>query len=232
MTSETGWTFEIKMECNITAGHELIHELLPENEGINKVSYFRDAGQFSIRMENDIAGTECFEEKFAKATGLTLKITQPSQAHEKKAKPQLCDKPEGMLEQNKAMARIECAFGTTPHSLYKMSRKISDGIPYIELTFISPAIGELYCGLIEALEQETGWHILISSRVNQTAMIQKAKAICKRSGIDIAGNPSIFTSENIIRIKACTAVADGLKAATAQRVRETTGYDAEIIGNA
>lgn len=224
---ETGWKVEINDDCNQGAVEELIYSLLPSGAMIDKLSYYRDKEYFSIDLNKDIKDTSKIQEEFEKLTEMKLIIG--SKEYIKEEISLEFKSMENSMEQNKAFNIIDKAFSDKKHKLFKKSKKVLGNTPYIELSFISPQIGELYRSIIEQLEKEIRWNITINQNPNQNEIIKIAKFLIRRKEIHIAKNPSIFTNEAMVKISLDEEIDDGLIEQIEEEFKMETGYGMSIV---
>ncbi|TDT51040.1 MBL fold metallo-hydrolase [Fonticella tunisiensis] len=224
---ETGWEAIVNRECNLIEAESLVKSLLPEGAVLKKFSYFRDEGYFMVEIDGEVHNFEAVRNDFKETTGLDLKLKSEKRAEENEVLN--IGKFENMMEQNMAFEYIENAFKNERHRIYKKSKKVHDGIPYIELSFITPEVGEKYRKKIDALQKETGWSIVIGKNPNQNEIIKVAKEICSSIGITLIKNPSIYTSEKAVKIKVAVEVEENKRRILEDRFKEETGYEVIIV---
>ncbi|MBM7583080.1 putative metal-dependent RNase [Caldicoprobacter guelmensis] len=192
----TGWRVELNKECNLEAAEDLLVSLLPEGAYLSgSLSYYRAQGYFKACIEGDV-DVEDIIKRFRETTGLDLIIerhTQPETLEPVAAQP-------GQMEQNRAFKLIEEAFAGKPHKLYKKGLKRDEKGAYIELTFISPEIGEKYRDVISHLEKETGWPMRVNPNPNQNEVIKLARRLLEQRGVRLKKNPSFFQLEKEVRV--------------------------------
>ncbi len=192
----TGWRVELNRECNLEAAEDLLVNLLPEGAYlVGNLSYYRAEGYFKATIEGDV-DVEDIRRRFAEATGLDLIIEghiKPDAFEPIAAQP-------GQMEQNKAFKLIEESFAGKPHRLYKKGLKRDENGPYIELTFITPEIGERYRDIILQLEEKTGWPMRINPNPNQNEVIKLARRLLEQKGLRLKRNPGFFQLEKEIRV--------------------------------
>ncbi|SHK23492.1 MBL fold metallo-hydrolase [Paramaledivibacter caminithermalis] len=224
---KTGWKVEINKDCNQGAAEELLYSLLPSNINIDKFSYHRDKGYFLISLDGEIKDVNELQKKFQNITGIKLMLglekTVAEDINLKKVNK------ENMMEQNKAFQTIDKEFEAKEHKIYKKSKKEIKGIPYIELSFISPQIGEKYKGIIESLEEKTGWNITIANNPNQNEIIKIIKNIFRQKEMILKKNPSIHVKEGLVKIKLSCDVLEEDKKEIIKAVKEQTGFDLILI---
>ncbi|HSH35091.1 hypothetical protein, partial [Schnuerera sp.] len=225
---ETGWKVEINDDCNQGAAEELIYSLLPRRVMIDKLSYYRDKGYFSIDLSKDIDGISRIQEEFERKSGMKLVIDSNSQLKTEEISLKIKDMGE-MMEQNKAFDIIESVFLDKRHKLFKKSKKVSNNIPYIELSFVSPQIGCLYKDIIEQLEKETGWNIIINENPNQNEIIKIVKMLFREKGILIKKNPSIYINEAMVKVSVDEEIDDELMHQIEEELKMETGYGINVV---
>ncbi len=194
---EVGWKVEISDTININAASEFINSILKE-VSIKKISYRLEQKQAIVITNSKYSIEEDKIKEFENTTGLYLLI----QSTEDKVKDKIGhiyikapDKCESM-EQNKALSLIGEFFDKEEFKPYKKSIKSYNDKKYIELSFISPVIGEKYRMHIQDLSNLTGWDVGISSSANQNEIINIALDVCKRKNIKLKKNPS-FNNVNL-----------------------------------
>lgn len=228
-TEKTGWRVEVHPEFNHMAAEELVYTLLNGAAAVNKFSYYRPEGMVVIDVDREIANLEEIKRKFTVLTGLRLEVGRPGASP---ATPALKPVDETMMmEQNKAFALIDRYFKETERRIYKKSKKISGGIPYLELSFITPEVGRRYQDLLAKVEGLTGWNLVVGKNPNLNEIIKKAREICRSAGISLTQNPSIFSDRGTVRIKippeAAAAGREKIKEIK-EEFREETGYELEF----
>lgn len=224
---ETRWKVEINDDCNQGAAEELIFSLLPSGVMIDKMSYYRDKEYFSIDLSKNIEDELDVQKRFEEITGLRLIFGSKIKIEAEEISLEFKDVGE-MMEQNKAFNIIDKEFSDKEHKLFKKSKKVLGNIPYIELSFISPQIGNLYGDTIGKLEKSIGWNIAINQNPNQNEIIKIAKFLLKENSIHISKNPSIFTKEAMVKISIDEGIDNKLKKKIEEKFKIMTGYGMEV----
>jgi hypothetical protein len=177
---ETGWKAEVNTECNPGAAEQLINSLMEMQTGI-KISYYRTEGIFQATVDKLPDNASEISESFHQMTGLFLRIlnkgTQP--------KPVQADMAVGQMEQNQAFVLIDRTFSDKPHKIYKKGIKLKDGVPGIELSFITLNAGRLYEDEIDWLMEETRWNIWINKESNQHELLKTARELFAERNIAV-----------------------------------------------
>lgn len=158
----------------------------------------RKASRFREEIDRFERETEIIKE-FAELTGMTMELeyTAPKTIDgNNTAGSKIPYKATGLqMEQNQAMQHIQNAFGAMPDKLYKTSLKTQNNEGYIELSFISPAVGERYRALIEKLESEVNRSIRIGQSVNQHEALNAAKRLLAKTGVEVKKNLAFMPKE-------------------------------------
>ncbi len=225
---KTGWKVQINKECNLGAAEELIYDLIPGDINVEKLSYYRDKGAFLVVLEDELKDHEQIAAQFKEQSGLALKIEMSGQAVPTQSTVIAPVDTTHRIEQNEAFALVENYFKDKPHKIYKKSKKVLGGMEYMELSFITPQIGNLYVDDIEKLQKQTGWPMAIGKNPNQNEMIKVVKQICREASISMPKNPSIHTNEGIIKIKLKEEKEIALKEKIENLIMGTVGYEVEI----
>ncbi len=93
-------------------------------------------------------------------------------------------------EQNLAISCIDAAFSGEKVTPYKKSIITDNEGKYIQLSFLSPALGHRQGKLLRELAGQIGWRIRIASSVNQNGITAYAVQCCQRHGVELAKIPS------------------------------------------
>lgn len=197
---ETGWKVEINAECNQSEAQNIIRKLfLGEEQKIVKIAYLPLQDLFKVKVNAEIDRKAEIIKEFAELTGMTMELEYTASKTidgNNTAGSKIPYKATGLqMEQNQAMQHIQNAFGAMPDKLYKTSLKTQNNEGYIELSFISPAVGERYRALIEKLESEVYWSIRIGQSVNQHEALNAAKRLLAEKGVEVKKNLAFMPKE-------------------------------------
>ncbi|MFT9496801.1 MBL fold metallo-hydrolase [Anaerosolibacter sp.] len=230
----TGWKVEMNSECNLIEAEGVLKSLLPQDVTIKKFSFFREKGCFLIELDKHVEDFDEVRQKFKGITGLDVNLKSVGAQGSGMILKPLDHK--NAMEQNKAFEYIEDVFQLEPHQIYKKSKKTdADGRAYIELVFITPEVGKRYDHIIEKLQEDTGWPMVIGENPNQNEIIKVVKGLCHRYGVNLLKNPGIFTVEKMVKIKIEASITGEVKQELQESFIEETGYtlveEGEIIGN-
>lgn len=208
----TGWTVEINRECNLMEAENLIQNLLPSDINISgSISYFRQNNLFKVKVDKSF-DTESISKKFKEITRLNILFEESDGGSMKLVEP--AKRQEGQMEQNKALEIINNSFRDKKDKLYKKSIKNENGEPVIELSFISPQVGNRYKNFLEELETRICWKIRINQSSNQNEIIKIGTRIFQEAGINITKNLSYMPKEMEV-----AAVADNISPEVAEKVK-------------
>ena len=126
-------------------------------------------------------------------------------------------------EQNLAFFCIDQMFQELPHKPDKKSLKQDAEGKYLELGFLSPALGMQYADTLQALADQTGWRIHIADKVNQIELFKTAQLLCIRHGISLAKNPSYLPAKRAVQLKTAGQEAKEKRQDMAEEFLRQTG---------
>jgi hypothetical protein len=195
---KTGWKAELNTECNPSAAEQLINSLIETQTGI-KISYYRTEGVFQATVNKLPDNASEISENFHHMTGLSLRIVNKCD----QPKPAGANKVPGQMEQNQTFALIDRHFSDKPHKVYKKGIKHKDGVPGIELSFITENVGRLYETDIGRLMEKTRWNIWINKESNQHELLKVAREL-------LAGRGITAKKLSYLPEKACVQVASNV----------------------
>jgi hypothetical protein len=172
-----------------------------------KISYYRTEGVFQATVDKLPDNASEISESFHHMTGLSLRIVNKGA----QPKPVQADMVAGQMEQNQAFALIDRKFSDKPHKIYKKGIKVKDGIPGIELSFITLNVGRLYEDDIDRLMEETRWNIWINQESNQHELLKAARELFAERNIAVK-KLSYLPEKACVQVacdSSATLVADG-----------------------
>ncbi len=166
---------------------------------MGSASYFRNENLVKINISDSINDSEkkLIEKEFLEKTGINIEIILPGKQDKTENLP--VQKLDYQMEQNQALNLIDDAFKDKEDKPYKKSLKAIDGEPCIELSFISPVIGNKYRDLIDELESRTRWPIRVNPVPNQNELLNVGIRLLQEHGISLKKNLSYFPREMQVR---------------------------------
>ncbi len=221
----TGWNASINPAANHNAASILLSSLF-ENR-IAKTSYHVDRKNYAVTLTGSFdRKDQKAADRFHEITGWSLSINgelrSPSSAASPFASNAAADNKSDIkhgtdeaepgfflprepstetAEQNLAFYCIDQTFGNLPHRPDKKSLKQDSEGKYLEVSFISPAIGQRYHNELQALADQTGWRIGIADKVNQNELFKIAQLLCMKYEISLNKNPSYLPERRIVQVK-------------------------------
>ncbi|MEW6423242.1 MAG: MBL fold metallo-hydrolase [Bacillota bacterium] len=249
LAAATGWAVELHPEAHHGALNVLVHRLLPEGWTLLKTpSIYREQRQVVVRCLPEEEGQDPEEfsrtagelaQEFEKITGYTLVLAQPAGNHAPPtppadpaapaAPPELPAPSAGAgppkMEINQSYAMIKNRLQSAGAAVYRTGKKTGGGREYIEVTFISPQIGEKYRSVLAALATETGWELRINPEPNQNEIKNLVRSRLPGSW-GIKKEPGFFKDRQEIRVKLASPPApeDPARENLAREIYELTGY--------
>ncbi|MBN2056412.1 MBL fold metallo-hydrolase [bacterium] len=183
LEKESGWRMTINPETHQGALSSAVREMVPAAWGMVKTpSIHREKKEVQVLLPAlpDAAAVAGVREAFKARTGYDLVFQEAT------AKiPVAVDRfmPDGCMEINATFAAIDRAFMDQAHKPYKKSRKTVGGESYIELAFISKAVGERYLGLMEEVSGRVCWQLRVAEKTNQAAVLELARELLQPLGV-------------------------------------------------
>ncbi len=228
---KTGWEVEINEDCNLMALEELVYKLIPAEIDVKKVSYYREKAKCEISLDSKVSvlGENNLEEiikEFAAISGVELIINTPEgEIGESEDSLALKDVDiNKMMEQNQAFAYIDEVFAALDVKIYKQSRKVANGTPYMEIYFITPEISERYQDKVKDLEVDTGWNIKIGRTPIQNEIIKIVKRMAINYDLRLKKNPGLYTDKAEIKLDIEDELDGDKLAEFKKKIKDMTGY--------
>lgn len=218
LRGQTGWELSVKPTMNFASAGMLLESLFPQR--ILKSSYFTEKKYYQVTLSEIQADDAQSRERFCQKTGWRLVITNMGTGSTvyghpgEKAAP--CgngtrDEGERMwfypqsgqekAEQNLAFSLIDMAFAESEIKPYKKGRKNDIEGLYLELSFLSPALGIRCSAILEEVARQIGWRLHISESVNQNQLQMIAAQMCAQYGVTQKKAASYLPAQRSIRIQ-------------------------------
>jgi predicted metal-dependent RNase len=193
-TAETGWQIRLNTECNLAAAQDLVAQLLERDAAaLSKFSYLPVENRVKVQLNREVKELSRIQATFRELTGMEL-LSEVSGANSVISNTPVKATAD-QVEQNQALAVIAEAFAAQPDKLYKKSLKPIDGNPGIELSFISPQVGERYRELINQLESRLRWPIRINSTPNQNEILNTGRRLLAQNQVHLRKGLSYLPKE-------------------------------------
>lgn len=222
----TGWTARPNPATNHNAASLLLSALYGDR--LEKLSYHTDRKTYTIGLSGEAdAQDQSAAARFQETTGWSLIVNGESLAcRPNTSAPETADgsasgrsagsetgnsffrpgdpnlKP---AEQNLAFSCIDLAFEGQPHRPDRKSLRHDHEGSYLELSFISPAVGYRYQELLQSLANQTGWRICVGDKVNQNELLKIAQLLCMQYDIPSGKNPSYLPERRVVQVKVKSA---------------------------
>ncbi len=237
--AKTDWTIRMHPSMNHQAASFLLSSLFRNR--LVKTSYYTEKKCYAVTVKHTAApsaepilsDTEATKQ-FQKITGWTLLVNGSSAAPAPPVSSgQALPQPGSIFspaharteqaEQNLAFYCIEETFRELPHKPNKKSLKSDSSGKYLELSFISPAIGQQYAETLQALANQTGWRIRIADKVNQMELFHIVQLLCQRYQIEMQKNPSYLPDKKALQIRTAGQEPEEARLAAADVFCKQTG---------
>lgn len=234
-TSATEWTLHIHPSMNHHAAALLLSMLFGNR--LLKTSYYAEKKCYAVSLSAP-ADTLSFSDEeavsqFQKTTGWTLLINgQTPETNISAYTGSACSEQESFFlpsnpaeqtEQNLAFYCIDETFGELPHKPDKKSLKLDSQGKYLELGFMSPALGMRYAKTLQTLADQTGWRIRIADKTNQNELFKKAQLLCMQHELTLAKNPSYLPAQQAVQLKLSNTETEEKLRSIADEFKEQTG---------
>lgn len=227
LAAMTGWNVQVHQEAHHGALAEATRSVLPRDwVALKTPSIHREPRQVVIKCDIPPgAGVEevgRLKASFLERTGFQLVLA----GEDAKASP-AANLPavEGTMEINQAYQLIRATLSEQGAQVYRTSKKQDAEGVFIEVSFITPEVGERYGVTLRALAGETGWRIKINPEPNQN----EVKALVRGKippGWGLVKEPGFFKDKKEIKIKLSrlNPDADGELREVAREILSLTGY--------
>ncbi|HLV09155.1 MAG TPA: MBL fold metallo-hydrolase [Halanaerobiales bacterium] len=227
LQEESGWQVELNQDCNQVALEDEVYRLFAADFNIDKFSYYRTEGKCLVILDRKPDNNQELIMQFKEKTGIELELDYPEKEKQGNREEGLSLKevnPEEMMEQNQAFEYIDKLFNSLGVKIYKKSRKLAGVIPYLEIYFISPELGERYRETVRRLEEDTGWNIRIGQTPIQNEIINLARRLAVQYGLRLCKNPAHYRDKLLVEIKVNGKLDEKKQTEMEAKFKEETGY--------
>ena len=218
LRGQTGWELLVKPTMNFASAGMLLESLFPQR--VLKSSYFTEKKYYQVTLSETEPDDAQSCERFCQKTGWRLVITNmgtkstaygypiegsPSNGNGTRDEGERMwyyPKPgQEKAEQNLAFSLIDMAFAESEIKPYKKGRKNDIEGLYLELSFLSPALGIRCSAILEEAAKQIGWRLHISESVNQNQLQMIAAQMCAQYGVTQKKAASYLPAQRSIRIQ-------------------------------
>ncbi len=196
------WQVKINNSVNINEASKVIKELFSQ-KNVEKISYRLEKNEVTVVLDSPANAIEDSEKKFKNITGINISVRYKENLVSKNANAVIVKSGSrhDVMEQNRALQFIDEFFEDMEFKPYKKSIKSHLGEKYIELSFITPAIGKKCEKTVKRISDLTGWNMSVSESANQNEIIKMAVELCKMEGIELKKNPSFNNFDLSVKLK-------------------------------
>jgi len=236
MVADTGWSYTINEAPHQGRLAEAALACLPPGVTALKPPAMHLGRQEVVVMVGvalDPAAVQHAAAAFSAQTGYRWRVQGPQVPSQVEATARHSDSAAlpPPMEINAAYRVITAAFSLAPASWRPshMGMKTDTLGTLLELTFITPTIGQRQEPILTAVSQRTGWRLRIKPQPNQHALTEVATALIPATW-RLARSPSIHQDSGVIRVQCATPPApdDPQCAAVCAQFVEHTGYRLEM----
>ncbi|PKK90199.1 MAG: hypothetical protein CVV64_10750 [Candidatus Wallbacteria bacterium HGW-Wallbacteria-1] len=225
----TGWKIRMNSGANLGELRAAVARCLEDAGGFapgtdTKISILNDQARVIIKAEAlpPEGILKKASEKFLEMTGFKL-----SGEKVRKPRPPAGLDSCGKMEINAAYSLADSIFLSSATPPYRKSRKRDSHGEFMELAFITPEVGRMQLHLIQKLEMESGWRIMISQSPNQDALKNLAREIASQE-MELKREPSFMAINRSVRLKVRNLPDHGLASRLNDEFRKMTGFNLEF----
>ncbi|WP_102399738.1 MBL fold metallo-hydrolase [Haloimpatiens massiliensis] len=196
---EFSWKITVSDSFNTNAAERLLKSLF-EPACVKKISYKLDEEKVILDLYEESSFSEKYNKQeienkakeFNDKTGMTLEIKNQLQGSKCNFENEDVIKTSRVneMEQNAAIKYLDDSFMYEEFRPYKKSIKNISKYKYMEVSFITPMVGQRYLKKLMCISENMGWNIKIATSCNQNEIINLALALCSEKGVMLKKNPS------------------------------------------
>lgn len=232
LAQRSGWKLVLNQHPHQEATLAAARAVLPNGWTLLKTPALYPEGRVrvEVRAPEEQPDTLAVQRAFRERTGLELQVEL--EGARAPARLSLVPSAAGgqRLEQNQAFQTIRSAFERVGVEVFRASRKTDpSGGEYLELTLVSPRVGERHGDLVEALARETGWPVRINPEPNQDVIKRRTRELVP-PGWGLKKEPGFFKVEGYVRVKTEVRPQPEEVRQVSERLERETGYRLEVAG--
>ncbi|MBQ8160146.1 MAG: MBL fold metallo-hydrolase [Clostridia bacterium] len=217
---KTGFDLTVNASMNFTAAQGLLRGLF---EGkVSRISYFAERKEYQVTLGEAVEQPEKAIQAFRAETGWNVIVRMPGRdvVSTGESWAQASGKTEAgdtgaaisaqedwfpggktMLEQNFALSCVDMAFQDQVIRPYKVGLKTDAMGRYMELSFLTPALGRRVSEVLRKTAVDTGWRMHIAEQPNQNELLGMADAMCRSYGLTPMKMPSYMPVTRSVQVR-------------------------------
>lgn len=224
VAAETGLAVRLKPEPHMGALADRALAVLPAGPLPAKPPSIRlDERLVVLKLPAGLGVDQLAREAFEAETGFRLAIEALAAAPV--ARPVF--DAHGRLEINAALAFVDRAFADQPHAPRKKSKRADAQGPFIELNFVSRAVGARYQALMHQLELETGWNVRLGASADQAAILAAVRELVPAEWLQ-AKAPGLHLGEEAVAVRLSALPSAEAIALVGAAIAERTGFSLRV----
>jgi Cft2 family RNA processing exonuclease len=221
LKEKTGWEVRLRPTPHQGRLAEVALEVLPDDLRVLKSPALRlEKREIAVEIEGDLSGTgeDDVIAQFKERTGFNLILSKPGSVKQKSPGSRA-----GGWEINRAYEEIRQTLRDMSHAPSKMGNKVDESGDYIEVAYISPAVGERYRSVLDEVSASIGWPIRVRDSANQELIAQEARRITP-GDCNVRATPKFFLAEQHIIVPVDQLPGNDLSEQLSQEFQERTGF--------
>ena len=226
LEADTGWSIRVRDTPHQARLFEEALGCLPEGLSTTKAPALRIERKeviLQVSVPSDLKPewerlAKSSGERYQGVTGYTLVLNDSSKPkHQAESRA-----PADAMEINQAYAYIRTAFDTEAHKPYRVGLKSDHEGGYVEVTFISPSVGDRYRSRLDDIEQEIGWRVRVRQSSNQEQIALEASRLTSSTCV-VRAAPKFYPGDGCIVVPVEKLPRSVDRARITQMFEEITG---------
>lgn len=194
-------TYGNRLHPDTSSFMPLLHEIAGESAiNISKISWNTEAKCVTLTTSAPLHSEKEIADQFYNTTGYRLILPNGEAKQTEQDQAPAIDAFNPKCSQQEAMQEIDDIFKPEAIVIYKKSVRTQGCVKFIELQFITPAMGQRYEKWLSGIHEMTGWPVTIAANPRQQELIMLAKSCAASHGLTIAKGPSIRQSDQCVEI--------------------------------